>query len=599
VKEQPLAEPMAVPRNPVASNWNIANALTVFRLLLVPLFVFALFAGGGHDDGWRWAAWAVFAIASYTDRIDGQLARRHNLVTSFGKLVDPIADKALIGSALIGLSLLGDLPWWITVLVLVREVGVTLLRFWVIRHGVIPASLRAAAHGLAGHAAGSRDGGGDRRHRRDGDRLRGQSTHPPPDQRAGRDEARAEGAPRAVRGAVLAVGTELLLGDVVNSNAAWLGKQLAAAGVEVVASEALPDHVDVLVAAVHRHLAEVDVLLLCGGLGPTVDDLTRDAVAAALQAPLARDPRVEQQLRDRFAAWGRPMPDAVLRQADVPVGAEVLENGAGTAPGLWLERDGKVVVALPGPPHELRATATTVWPRLGARSGRVVTTRQVLLHGLGESAVAEQVEAALDLPPEVALSYLASGGLVRVRFTTTGDPAVLEKLVKATDEALAEHVWGHDDQTVGGIVHDALFDRGETVAVAESLTGGALSAALSERPGASTTFRGGLVVYATDLKESIAGVPGPLLDASGPVAADTAAALAAGARERLDATWGLAVTGVAGPEEQDGKPVGTVFLAVAGPTSEVVEVRLPGDRDRVRALTVQSAMHLLRKHVTR
>ncbi|MDX6216100.1 MAG: nicotinamide-nucleotide amidase [Frankiales bacterium] len=402
-----------------------------------------------------------------------------------------------------------------------------------------------------------------------------------------------------MRGAVLAIGTELLLGDVINSNAALLGKQLAAAGVELVASEALADDLDVLVGAVHRHLAQVDVLVLCGGLGPTLDDLTRQVIAVSMDAPLTRDPRIEQQLRDRFAAWGRAIPAAVLQQADVPAGAEVLENTAGTAPGLWLEKDGKVVVALPGPPHELRAAATTVWPRLSAMTGRVVTTRQLLLHGLGESAVAELVEAATEVPTGVSLSYLASGGLVRVRFTTSADPAVLEPLVAAAERALGPHVWGHDDETVEGVVHDRLVARGETVAVAESLTGGALSAALSARPGSSATFRGGLVVYATDLKQELAGVPGPLLAASGAVAADTAAALAAGARERLAASWGLAVTGVAGPDEQEGKPVGTVFLAVAGPTSEVVEARLPGDRDRVRLLTVQSALHLLRKHVSR
>lgn len=137
---EPQPEPMAVPVSPTASTWNVANALTVFRLLLVPVFVVVLFAEGGHADGWRWAAWGVFALASYTDRVDGQLARSRNLVTPFGKLVDPIADKALTGAALIGLSLLDDLAWWVTVVVLVREVGVTLLRFWVIRHGVIPAS---------------------------------------------------------------------------------------------------------------------------------------------------------------------------------------------------------------------------------------------------------------------------------------------------------------------------------------------------------------------------------------------------------------------------------------------------------------------------
>ncbi|MCU1295645.1 MAG: competence/damage-inducible protein CinA [Bryobacterales bacterium] len=400
-----------------------------------------------------------------------------------------------------------------------------------------------------------------------------------------------------MKGAVLAIGTELLLGDVVNSNAAVLGKALAAAGVEVVANEALADDLPVLVAAVHRHLADVDVLILCGGLGPTRDDLTREVIAAALDAPLKRDPEIEQRLRDLFAGWGREMPDAVLAQADVPAGAETLDNSAGTAPGVWLEKDGKVVVALPGPPPELRAASTTVWPRLAARTGRVVTTRQVLVHGVGESAVAELVEPGLVLPNGVGMSYLASGGLVRVRFTTTGDPAVLDPLVAHADAALGDAVWGHDSDTVEGVVHDRLFGAGQTVAVAESLTGGALSAALSARPGASTTFRGGMVVYATDLKSSLAGVPGPLLDASGAVAPDTAAALAEGARTRLGATWGLAVTGVAGPDGQEGKPVGTVFLAVAGPTCEVLEARLPGDRDRVRALTVQSALHLLRRHL--
>jgi len=396
-----------------------------------------------------------------------------------------------------------------------------------------------------------------------------------------------------MRGAVLAIGTELLLGDVVNSNAAWLGKQLAAAGVEVVASEALADDLPVLVAAIRRHLEVVDVLVLSGGLGPTRDDLTREAVSAALDAPLARAAAIESRLRDLFARWAREMPEAVLAQADVPAGAETLDNPAGTAPGLWLERDGKVVVALPGPPPELHATSATVWPRLAAMSGRVVTTRQVQVHGVGESAVAELVEPGLVLPDGVTLSYLASGGLVRVRFTTSGDPAQLEPLVAHADAALGDAVWGHDGDTVESVVHASLLARGETVAVAESLTGGALSAALTARPGASSTFRGGLVVYATDLKVTLAGTD----PATGAVSPETAAALAAGARDRLGATWGLAVTGVAGPDEQEGKPVGLVYAAVDGPSTEVLEVRLPGDRDRIRTLTVQTALHLLRRHL--
>lgn len=401
-----------------------------------------------------------------------------------------------------------------------------------------------------------------------------------------------------MKGAVLAVGTELLLGDVINSNAAWLGGQLAAAGVEVVASAVVGDDVGRLVAALRHHLLEADVVVLSGGLGPTVDDLTRDAVALACEAPLERQAALEAELRRKFAAYGMTMPTAVLRQADVPRGAEVLVNPVGTAPGLWVAYGDKLVVALPGPPHELLATSGTVWPRLAALSGTVVTTRQVLVVGIGESTVASKVEQVVRLPEDVVLSYLAGGAVVRVRFTTSGDPAVLEPLVAAVDAALGDHVWGHDRDTLDGVVHDLLGTAGQTVAVAESLTGGLLGAALSQRPGSSLTFRGSVVAYATDLKTTLAGVPGPLLEAHGAVSAETAAALAAGARDRLDADWGLGVTGVAGPDEQEDKPVGTVHVAVAGPDGgQVLSLRLPGDRERVRALAVTSALDLLRRHL--
>jgi nicotinamide-nucleotide amidase len=397
---------------------------------------------------------------------------------------------------------------------------------------------------------------------------------------------------------VLAVGTELLLGDVINSNAAWLGQQLAAAGVEVVTSQALPDVHERLVAEIRTQLAEVDVVVLCGGLGPTVDDLTREAVAAACQAPLQRQPAIEEQLRAKFAAFGREMPSMVLQQADVPTGAEVLDNPVGTAPGLWLEAAGKLVLALPGPPHELRAVSAPVWPRLAQRSGRVVTTRQVLVAGVGESDVAERVQAVIDLPEGVSLSYLAGGAVVRVRFTTKGDPSVLEPLVAAADAALGDHVWGHDADTLDGVVGDLLAARGQAVAVAESLTGGLLGAALTARPGSSATYRGGVVVYATDLKHQLAGVPQEVLDEHGAVSAETARALARGAADRLGADWGLAVTGVAGPDEQEGKPVGTVFVGVAGPSGEhVTQLRVPGDRERVRAVTVVHALDQLRRHL--
>lgn len=402
-----------------------------------------------------------------------------------------------------------------------------------------------------------------------------------------------------MRGAVLAVGTELLLGDVINTNAAWLGGQLAAAGVEVVASAAIGDDVPRLVAALQHHLLAAEVVVLSGGLGPTVDDLTRDAVALACSAPLVRSVALEAVLRDKFAAFGVAMAPEVLRQADVPTGATLLDNPVGTAPGLWVPFGSKLVIALPGPPHELRAVAAEVWPRLAALSGSVVTTRQVLVAGIGESNVATLVQDAITLPSGVALSYLAGGAVVRVRFTTAGHPAVLEPLVAAVEAVLGDNVWGHDRETLEGVVHEALAAAGQTVAVAESLTGGLLGAALSQRPGSSSTFRGSMVAYATDLKQSLVGVPAGLLAADGAVSARTAAALAEGARSRLGADWGIGVTGVAGPAEQEGNPVGTVHLGLAGPAglSVVRSLRLPGDRDRIRALAVTAALDLLRRHL--
>lgn len=398
--------------------------------------------------------------------------------------------------------------------------------------------------------------------------------------------------------AVLAVGDELLLGDVVNTNAAWLGGRLAAAGVQVVASAAVGDDLARLAVALRRALQDADVVLLSGGLGPTSDDLTRDAVAAVAGVPLERSAALERGLRERFASYATDLPAQVLRQADVPRGARTLDNPAGTAPGLWLQVGDRLVVALPGPPHELRAVAGPVLEELARRSGSVVVTRTLHTAGLGEPSVAEIVERAVRVPDGVALAYLAGGGITRVRFTGS-DPSVLEPLATAAAAALGEAVWGRDQDTLPGVVHALLRDRSATVGVAESLTAGLLADALAGLPGSSATFRGGLVVYATDLKESLAAVPRPLLQAHGAVSAETAGALAAGARPRLGASYGVATTGVAGPDEQEGKPAGTVFVAVAGPDGGAVRaLRLPGDRDRVRALAVTAALDLLRRHLT-
>ncbi len=400
-------------------------------------------------------------------------------------------------------------------------------------------------------------------------------------------------------GAVVAVGDELLLGDVVNTNAAWLGEALAGAGVHVVHSAAVGDDVDRVARALRRALEDADVVVVTGGLGPTVDDLTREAVAQVAGVPLERSAALEQALRDRFASYGFPFPEQARKQADVPRGAQALDNRVGSAYGLRLEVDGRLLYALPGPPHELRAVARDgVLPELAALTQARVTTRQLKVAGLGESMVAERVEAAVTVPEGVDLAYLAGEGVVRVRFSTDGDPAVLEPVVAAAAAALGDDAFTQDDLALCEVVGAVLRDRGEFVASAESLTGGMVGTALTGYDGSSSSYRGGLVVYATDLKHALAGVPQDVLDAHGAVAPETAGALAEGVRERAGAHWGLATTGVAGPQEQEGKAVGTVHVAVAGLDGTTVRsLRLPGDRDAVRAVTVTMVLDLLRRRL--
>jgi len=407
-----------------------------------------------------------------------------------------------------------------------------------------------------------------------------------------------------LRSAVVAVGDELLLGDIVNGNAAWLGERLAAAGAPVVHSSMVGDDVDRIVTALRRALEDAQVVVLTGGLGPTSDDVTRDAVAALAGVALVRSPALEQALRERFAAYRYEMPETVLRQADVPEGATPLDNPVGSAPGLRLELGDALVFALPGPPHELAAVATGgVLAEVATCSGAVSLTRTLHCAGRGESDIAEVVERTLTVPPGVDLAYLAGGAVVRVRLTTVaateadGD-VVLAPLVDALAHELGDTVFGRDGDTLPGVVLRRLVAAGQTVAVAESLTGGLLGAALTELPGSSAAFRGGLLAYATDVKADLAGVPDEVLGTEGAVSSAAAEALARGARERLGATWGVGVTGVAGPDAQEGKPVGTVHVAVAGPTGvRSAARRLPGDRQRVRLLAVTAALDLLRRQL--
>ncbi|MGH3376767.1 MAG: CinA family nicotinamide mononucleotide deamidase-related protein [Actinoallomurus sp.] len=403
----------------------------------------------------------------------------------------------------------------------------------------------------------------------------------------------------AVRVELLTVGDELLRGDTANGNATWLGRRLTEAGAQVTRSEVVPDELDVIAGAVDDALRRADAVILTGGLGPTSDDLTREALALAAGVKLHRDPEVEGRLRERAATRRVPLRPDVLRMADVPDGATLLPNPAGSAPGLRLTLPDGLVYALPGVPSEMRAIAEeSVLPELGGQTVSAVVLRTATIW---ESVVADRL-APVEAMTGVKLAYYASPGEVRVRIEALGAD-LLAEAEAAARELLGSSLYAGGEVTLDTVVHRLLAERGATVAVAESLTGGLLGAELTAMPGSSATFAGGVVAYATPLKHSLLGVPADLLAEHGAVHPDVAAAMARGVRERLGATYGLAVTGVAGPEPQDGHPVGTVHIAVADfgdrVTTRSPALPVPADgvraRSLVREMTVVHALDLLRR----
>jgi nicotinamide-nucleotide amidase len=404
---------------------------------------------------------------------------------------------------------------------------------------------------------------------------------------------------------VVAVGTELLLGQIVDTNSAWIGGQLALAGIDSHFQTKVGDNLGRIVACIRHALERSDAVILCGGLGPTQDDITREAIAEVMAVPLVRSPDIARRIEELFAARGRIMAANNLRQADVPEGAAVIPEMPGTAPGLICPVGAKVVYAVPGVPHEMRTMMLgTVLPDLQRRAGlaAVIKSRVLRTWGHTESGLAELLAARileLDGLGNPTLAFQASGiEGIKVRVTAKAADHASVDAILAAEEArlrplLGEFVFGLDEQTMESVVVDLLQDRGLTLALAESVSGGLAATRLSAVPGTREVFRGGVVAYASEVKFELLGVPrGPV------VCAAAAQAMATGARRLLGADIGLATTGVAGPKEQDGQPVGTVFLGLAlGERVEASEVRLPGDPDRIRQYSVISALDYLRRRL--
>jgi len=418
-----------------------------------------------------------------------------------------------------------------------------------------------------------------------------------------------------VRIEVVAVGTELLLGQIADTNSAWLGEHLAAAGIASHFHQAVGDNHDRIVLAFRTALARSDGVIVCGGLGPTQDDITRDAIAEVMNVPLHRDESVVELVRRMFSARGREMSESNLRQADVPEGATIIPQTKGTAPGLICPLGHKVLYAVPGVPYEMadmfeRGILPDLRQRMadnGEDTG-VIASRVIRTWGMSESGLGEALQGRIDEldastgDATATIAFLASGiEGIKVRLTVRGTDEVVaasllddeeQKIRQILAEAAGDVVFGVDDEAIEDAVARAL--DGRTLGLAESLTGGLVASRLVNVVGASAWFRGAVVSYASEVKYDVLGVP------EGPVVSEEAArSMAEGARRVLGADVGLAITGVAGPDPQDGQAPGTVYvgLALPGQPTEAVALSVPGDRDRIRQYATISALDLLRRRL--
>lgn len=404
----------------------------------------------------------------------------------------------------------------------------------------------------------------------------------------------------------MGVGTELLLGQIANTNAQHISRALAGIGIDVYRHVAVGDNLERVVATIREACERADAVIVTGGLGPTPDDLTREAVAGAFDVPLERDERLAAWIRDVFERLGRAMPEDNLRQADLPRGATAIE-AEGTAPGFSIENDSCVLYALPGVPWEMEAMLTkTVLPDLARRSGDAATvSRQVLVVGLGESHTHERIADIVDAQTNPTIAYLAGGGAVRVRLTAKAVSesdalALIGPVEEEVRARLGESALPGNHDAVASALAEVLRTRGITIAAAESLTGGLIGAELTAAGGASDFFRGSAVCYTTEAKRDVAGVEESILLGPGAVSEEAAAVLAEGAARIFGADLGVSATGVAGPAEQEGKPVGTIYVgATFGGTTEVRGVRGYGDRDNIRKIAVNAALDLGRRLIAR
>ncbi|HVH87492.1 MAG TPA: competence/damage-inducible protein A [Terriglobales bacterium] len=406
---------------------------------------------------------------------------------------------------------------------------------------------------------------------------------------------------------IIAIGSELLTPYRQDTNSLFLTERLNELGVEVHFKSVVGDSRNDLVSVARIAIQRADIVIFMGGLGPTEDDLTRECVAQALGVELYRDPEIITALHKRFAERRIPMPENNARQADVLDGAVLLRNPNGTAPAQWLvtsHRDAKrYLMLLPGPPHELKPLFDAqCFPRLKEFLPERHIAKRELKVAMGESACDARIAPIYTRVPEVQTTILAHGGETQVHLQSQGESREeaerhLRELSDRIEEELGDAVFSSGGESMEQIIGYYLQMRGATLAVAESCTGGLLAARITSVSGSSRYFLGGAVVYSNDLKKELAGVPKKLIAEHGAVSKEVAIALARGIRARTGATFGIGITGVAGPTGgTPEKPVGLVFIGIADDKNgEAVERRFPGDRERIRLWASFTALDVLRR----
>jgi nicotinamide-nucleotide amidase len=405
---------------------------------------------------------------------------------------------------------------------------------------------------------------------------------------------------------IVAVGTELLLGQIANTNARWISERLAEIGADVEFHQTVGDNLRRIVEALRLATARADVAIVTGGLGPTQDDITRDALAELLGVSMERRSELVEMLREKFRAFGHgEMPASNLRQADVPEGARHIVPDRGTAPGLVAKvPGGATVYCVPGVPTEMvEMMEGTILPELRASSAATIVSRVLRCTGIGESRVAEVVADLYEASRNPSVAFLATGGEVKVRITAKAATAAkaeaaIAPIAEEIAHRLGDVVFTRDDEELHEAVVRLLQEGGTTLACAESITGGGVAERITRVPGASAVFRGSAVVYTADAKVQVLGVAREVIEREGVVSEACARAMAAGARRLFGADVALALTGAAGPEPHGGVEPGVVWLALeAGERSHARRLDLTGERDRIRRWVEQAGLDLVRRYL--